>query len=590
MTRSPRPSQLDGPGTGLIGPALTGAAAALALLVALPASSAGLYQQTLVLQPGWNAIYLEVQPDPADIESAFAGVPLASVWAWIPAQAGTDFVEDPDEGLLKLQGWQGYFPPPRPEAFLSNLYRLQANRAYLVKLNGTEPVTWRVQGKPSLRRMVWVTDSFNLVGFPVDPEHPPTFGAYFEGSTAHLDQPVYRLGPGGVWALVDHPYSETIRAGEACWVYTQGPSTYQGPLEVSPEMGDGLEYSAALSSETLLVTNNTAIGVDVTLRRLDTAVPLTLATVDVETNQTGWPDLPTSYSLPAVAGQELQLQLGVRRARLEADRVEGVLEVANGLGCRRLVPLGANRIQSLATTKAYGSVGTPFAGLWLASVDVDGVSEAQRGGTTPTPVNRPFPLRLIIHVDAEGQARLLKEVIQMWQDGTYVPDEDDPTFVTVGTPGRHVLVTDEDLIPDFSGVAMRDGQPVGVRLSTVAYDFEGESVDMSGAVGLDSLLTVTLATDSELPTNPFLHKYHPDHDNLDAQFLSFVPEAYAFTRRIELRFSPTYPNGDNPPPDWGDSRLGGTYTERITGVHRRTIFVSGTFDLRRVSAVPVLNE
>lgn len=583
MSRSSRASQ--GSGRGLIGATL-----AVALLAALPAAASGLYQQTLVLKPGWNAVYLEVQPEPQDIESAFAGIPLASVWAWIPEAAGADFIDDPDEGLLKLQGWQGYFPRPRPEAFLSNLFMLQANRAYLVRLNGVEPVTWRIQGRPVLRRTTWVTDSFNLVGFAVDPQHPPTFGAYFEGSEAHAGQPIYRLGEGGVWTLVEHPYSETVNSGEACWVYTRGASTYQGPLAVEPEAGTGLEYSAALSSQYLRVTNNASMAVDVTLRRLDTEVPLTLAVVDEETNQTGWPTLPSSYSLPAVAGQELALQLGVRRSALPADRVDGILEVSNGLGARRLVPLGANRIQPVVGTKAVGSVGTPFAGLWLASIEVEGVSEAQRGGSTPTPVGRPFPLRMLIHVDGDGRVRLLKEVIQMWQEGTYVPAAEDPTYVTVGTPGRHVLVTDEDLIPDFTGVTMRDGQPVGLRMSTVAYDFEGQTLDMAGTVGSSGLLSVTLSRDSEAPTNPYLHSYHPDHDNLDAQFLSFTPEAYAYARRIELVFSPEYPGGDNPPPDWGDSLLGGTYTERITGIHRRTLYVSGSFELRRVSAVPVLNQ
>ena len=602
MTRASRSTQHIGRTSGVtdalrwwrgVGPRGALLAAMLAALGAAPASASGLYQQTVVLNPGWNAIWLEVQPEPADIESAFAGVPIASVWAWIPLSTGVDFVSDPDEGLLKLQGWQGYFPRPRPEAFLSNLFRLQANRAYLVRLDSAEPVTWRVSGRPVVRRPTWVADSFNLVGFPVDPVRPPTLGAYFEGSDAHVGQPIYRLGPGGVWTPVDQPYSATIRSGEAYWVYCRGTSTYQGPLDVEVDGGTGLEYSAALSSQFLRVTNNTSIATDITLRRLGTTttVPLSLALTEEGSSQVSWPDLPASYALPAVAGQELRLELGVRRAALAADRAEGILEISNGLGARRLVPLGANRIQPLAAgAKSTGPVSTPYAGLWLGRVEVEAVSEAQRGGTTPTTVGRTFPLRMLLHVDGSGRVRLLKEVIQMWQEGTYVPHPEDPTFVTVGTPGRHVLVTDDDLIPSFTGVAMRDGQPVGVRLSTVAYDFPGETVDVAGTFSPTGLLSVTLATDSSAPTNPFLHRYHPDHDNLDAQFLSFEPEAYAFTRRIELIFSDVHPTSDNPPPDWGDSLLGGVFTERISGIHRRTIFVRGSFELRRVSAVPVLNE
>ena len=39
-----------------------------------------------------------------------------------------------------------------------------------------------------------------------------------------------------------------------------------------------------------------------------------------------------------------------------------------------------------------------------------------------------------------------------------------------------------------------------------------------------------------------------------------------------------------------DTRVGGVFEESIVGLHRNPIFVSGRFELRRVSAVPVLNQ
>ena len=39
--------------------------------------------------------------------------------------------------------------------------------------------------------------------------------------------------------------------------------------------------------------------------------------------------------------------------------------------------------------------------------------------TNPTPVGAAFDMRVLLHVDGNGQTRLLHEVIQMWQDGTY---------------------------------------------------------------------------------------------------------------------------------------------------------------------------
>jgi hypothetical protein len=76
-------------------------------------------------------------------------------------------------------------------------------------------------------------------------------------------------------------------------------------------------------------------------------------------------------------------------------------------------------------------------------------------------------------------------------------------------------------------------------------------------------------------TNPFVHAYHPDHDNLDARFENLLDagrESPAVQRNITLTFS-------TPPafnPAWGATQLGGTYTESITGLRAQPIVSSGT--------------
>ena len=86
-----------------------------------------------------------------------------------------------------------------------------------------------------------------------------------------------------------------------------------------------------------------------------------------------------------------------------------------------------------------------------------------------------------MHVDAGGQARLLKEVTQMWKQGTTKPDPQDPSRQVVDVPGRYVWLTDPSLIPNYRGAALRDGVPVGLRLSTIAYDFPENDLPMTGA-------------------------------------------------------------------------------------------------------------
>jgi len=261
-------------------------------------------------------------------------------------------------------------------------------------------------------------------------------------------------------------------------------------------------------------------------------------------------------------------------------------------------------------TGALAQGTSPLAGLWVGTVTVDKVSQSQyiitpapnpcptptgtppvtppcvaSQGTslTPTPVGSEFTFRLILHIDASGTARLLKDVIQMWKPGTG------------GAPGHFVLVTDPSLIPSFDGVALRDGDPVAKRIGTAAIDFPVSAPDyalpMTGSVSAPGTgtLNASITLDKDYPTNPFKHKYHPDHDNIGP--LGPVAEAYDVTRNIQLTFSSTDPSGAATP-DYGTSVLAGAYGETFPplSLHKNGIAVSGNFRLRRVSLTARLNQ
>jgi hypothetical protein len=350
-----------------------------------------------------------------------------------------------------------------------------------------------------------------------------------------------------------------------------------------------------------------------------------------------WPALPPVLGLPAAAGQEVVVVLGVRRADLVADEGHATLEVTDGRGTRRMIPVHVSRAGVPPTANspltgprnsrtARGAIGRaplpPYAGLWVGDVSVNAVSQSQivnpalcppvdpndpnppscfpqEGSLTPTPVSREFIFRLMVHVDESGQARLLKEVIQMWKNGT-------PGTATVPeVPGHFALVTDDAQIPNFSGAVLRDGEPVGRRVSTAAYDFPGSSLDMNGTFSSTGNLTANIELGKTFATNPYSHVFHPDHDNkVQGQPTEF--ESYDVLRKIELLFSSTDPTGKNSP-EWGSSIVGGTYRETFgvqysapdpqtslrhleKGIHKNPIVVEGTFQLRRVSLTARLNQ
>ena len=564
---------------------------------------AGTVTQTIELQPGWNAIYVEVEPEVNAIEQVFAGIPLASVWRWIPDDRPVSFIQDPSEELMTIDGWYGYFPVDRPESILTNLYNINANKAYLVKLQGSSSRTLEITGRPALRSMAWRPDGFQLTGFHVEPGTGPTFANWFAGSEAHEGQSIYKLNDNGVWSEVTQPQIERINSGEAYWVFTRGRSNWQGPLSVEIDFGERLDFGASVARNTLVVRNRSGVSSQIRIRRLqaDVPVPLALATRDEETGEKEWPVIPgeTTFSLPV--DESRILEFGIRRSELFANNASQIIEISNGLGSRRLIDVSAAvyQPQSVAgSTQAARRDGKPqagratdprFAGLWLGVVSIEKVSMAQTGGVVPTPTGSEFPLRVIVHVDAAGNVVLLKDVIQMWKEGTYKPDPDNPEYNVVDEPGRYVLITDDSLLPQFEGAVQRDGEQVGLRMSTAAYDFEEDELELEGVFGPGGLLTATIAIDPEQPTNPFLHRYHPDHDNLDPQFLNFRQEAYAVTREMEFVFASEDPEGSESP-EWGSGEVAGSFNEAISGLHRSTIFVGGTFRFRRVLNIDQLNQ
>ena len=575
----------------------------LALLPA--AASAATVEQTIELRPGWNAIHVEVQPEVDAIEQVFAGIPVASVWRWLPDDRPVAFIQNPDEDLLTIDGWHGYFPSHRPESILTNLYTVSANRAYLVRLMGSQSVELTIEGRPVFNRQAWRRDDFQFTGFHVDPDNEPTFHNWFAGSSAHENGPIYRLDGNGEWVEVTQTAIERIRSGEAYWVYTDGRSDYQGPMPLELEFGDRVNFSHSSSRETVVVRNRSGLSNQIRIRQLqaDAPVPLSLQTQDEVTKEFYWPAVDGEATVALPVDEARVLNFGVRRADLFTDQASQVVEFNNGLGARRLIE---TRVDGLAPSEAFVetamnaarsrgadlttfSTDPRFAGLWVGVAEVDQVSMAQEGGVVPMPTESGFPLRILMHVDAAGTVRLLKEVIQMWEPGEEVPDEDEPDFSRIGTPGRFVLLTDDSLVPNYTGIIDRGGEAAGNRLSTASYDFEGNELELSGSFGPGGTVFGTIVLDPEFPTNPFLHRYHPDHNNLDEQFLNFRADAYEVTRELEFFFSEEDPEGFDRP-EWGEEELAGTYSEALSGLHRSTIFVSGIFRMRRATNVPLLNQ
>jgi hypothetical protein len=602
-------------------------------------------EQDIVLSPGWNAIYLEVQPEPADADSVFSGIPVDSAWEWKRLQKPTQFVQDASLLLPKSAEWATYFPPSHPKRFLSDLFEVKGGKPMLVRLAGSIPVTLRLTGKPMRPQNDWLPAGYSLAGFPADTVGAPSFKDFFANSIGHLGSPpsserplVYTLGTSGTWSVI--PNTTIIQKGKAYWVQTVAPSTYEGPVQVGLDSTTGIHFGDVREQVDLTLKNLNSTGKrTITLQPLPSlprpataldspmvAGPVTLAWRDLNSVTSTapiaqWTPFTGALPIEVAPGQEKLIQLAVLRNALP-DPVGGsgpdftyqsLIEIKEG-GTRQTVGVTASRESQAPQVggRAPRSGSGPTAnrnGLWVGSVTVDGVSWAGDKSpnifqanpafngvdrTTPRPTPTEFQFKLIVHVDQTGATRLLQKVVQVWQDGTYVADPLNPGKFLPGSAGSYRLFTDEQVASGagYTGTALRDGKFVARRISSAIFGIREPVVCISNGRFGSVPLTAQVTTGYNDALNPYKHSFHPQHDNLNALYSTSIPagiESFNVNRALTLQFEEAHPYEKSNEPSWGSSVLGGTYLETLTGPHSRPIYIKGKFLITRVSNIGTLN-
>ncbi len=252
----------------------------------------------------------------------------------------------------------------------------------------------------------------------------------------------------------------------------------------------------------------------------------------------------------------------------------GALAVQGGTSS--LVPLKFPLGTGGTLTYQWKKDGTAIAGATSASLALNSTEITESGAfgsTTP----RSFPLRVLLHVADDGTARLLSHVFM---------------GKLAAAPNNLGLCTLESALKqDEKGKAQRF-TAAHLPLDTVV----GSG---SGSVALGQTLVRTVSIPYNAPTNPYVHTYHPDHDNRNARFDGTVAagvESPNITRELSFGFTATPPAGTSAQ-GWGATVIGGNYTETVTGIRKRrqpdgstgnTVTVTGTFVLRRVSELGAL--
>jgi hypothetical protein len=193
-------------------------------------------------------------------------------------------------------------------------------------------------------------------------------------------------------------------------------------------------------------------------------------------------------------------------------------------------------------------------------------------------VSSPYPLRLIVFNDSSGHCSLMQRVYYGIQEGTQ------------GT-NLVVTTTQNSLDPAHLNSARRiSATALPWTPSNTIWAFTG------GPLAQGATLTATVFEPyDDQAANPFLHTYHPDHNNLNMNFsppheLPVGSESYNITRQITL--SVVANSADFISLTTANTSLSGLYNETITltGLKGTTksYLTSGAFSLKQISRISTL--
>jgi hypothetical protein len=552
---------------------------ALVCLLLSMAADAQWQSTTYTLKGGWNSIYLHGDAKQDTIANLLPAE-VSEVWRWNPNPNQVGFITSP---LVPAAGTPEWSVWKRDGSVLS-LTTLTGQTAYLVRCSGptSATTTFSLAQQTLPPANSWVRNGANFLGFPTykNGSTYPTMSSYFATFPAALaaNSRVYKyvggeLGPRNPVQIFS-PSAEPLDATQGYWFSAELVGNFNAPLEVSLSTGSALDFgrNGAIITARLYNRSSSIASIDiapvpsaaapVSQETIAASVPITQRTFDAAT--AGWTETllgPEGITQVIAPGSSVELSFGISRAEMTAGAGSLYASFLRFTDSASLTDL-------LLPVRARAS---SFAGLWVGDALVSAV-ESKPASDQVTATSSSYPLRYIIHVDDSGTARILSQVF-LGQ-------------LNVAGNARGLCTKESGLLSSAKAGAVR----------IVAAHLPLDRVfTATGAVGNDTTLTQNIDIPFDDPTNPFVHKYHPDHDNKSASGspLAAGQESYNISRDVTFIFTPLPPEGSTITTGWGSSVIGGSYAETIQGLSKDSLGVgtgdgiklSGTFELRRVSEI-----
>lgn len=309
--------------------------------------------QEIQLEKGWNAVYLEVDPViekqdfssymmPKGEDNKTITTPISIIATYYPRFSSVEYIDDPSTSGWKKSTWNRWVRDDLEDAFLTNLYDLEANQGYLVKAD--KAFVWKVKGEVRDLERRWQPNSFNLVGFNVV-SPAQSFYQYFQNNLsvkALAEGPVYSL-VNGAWTKVNM-FDTAIEPNKAYWVYSTNTTEFQGVLDVSVESGSSeLAFLDIVNRKSISLKNSSTQTISVVVSLEDNDVPLSLIGKN-NLSETTYSPVNTHVKTLTIAGNEsAKLELAVRRNEMTGnEKKEGLLKfLVSGVNEVQYIPLSA---------------------------------------------------------------------------------------------------------------------------------------------------------------------------------------------------------------------------------------------------------
>jgi hypothetical protein len=525
---------------------------------------------TYTLKSGWNAIYLHGDATHATPAQLFAAYPaVTEVWRWNPNPDEVQFTSTPMIPSAGTSEWSVW----KSDGSASSLGQVIGQTAYLVKCSAATSVIIAQKVLPP--SAAWVRNGANLMGFPskLTGSLYPTMGSYFATFPAAIasNVKIYKynggdLGPGNP-VQVFSTSTERVDRNQAYWFDSEVVGNFYAPVEISISNGSGLDFGRTGSTITVRLLNRSSTVSTVTIapvasanaptgqEDITAAVPITRRVFNAGT--ASWTETAIDAEFTEVVGANaaVELSFGIDRAAMTGSSnafFASLLRLTDSANLYDiLLPVTARKAS--------------LAGLWIGDAVVGGV-QSKTAGYTGTATAQTYNLRYIVHVDDAGNARVLSQVYLGQLAGA--------------TPQPGICTAESALSVADKASARR----------IVAAHLPLDRVLDGGTMALGGSMNCTITTPFDDPTSPFVHQYHPDHDNKSGTTpLEAGQESYDLSRAVTFAISAAAPAGVSAT-GYGASVIAGNYTEVLTGLRKDSVTVTGTFSLRRVSEIGTLTR